>query len=393
MEQVIVKGRVTLFVGLTQLINWGITFYLLGAFGQAIGRELGWTQVMTYSGQTLSMGIMGLTSPFSGRILKHLGGKKMMASGIVLNATGCLLLAASQGPLSYWAAWVIMGAGMRLSLYDAAFAVLVDIAGPSARKSMTQVTLLGGLASVAFWPVGAWLLTVMGWRAGTVCYGLFALMSLLLLRCLPDKMSSPVTSGTQSAPSPCGLVDDSNRWSGWIYAALMALLSFLSTGISAHLPAMLAGFGVPVLIGTLWGVGQVSARLSDVFMGAKGSPLGVNMLVGGILPFCFVFSLFSFHSTVSAALFVLSYGAANGLSTLVRATLPLVMFDKHQYADKLGTLLMPSFFLSALAPAIYASLLDAMGIYDTLLFSLSVSLIITVLSVALSFRERYRQVA
>ena len=391
MELVIVKGRVTLFVGLTQLINWGITFYLLGAFGQAIGRELGWTQVMTYSGQTLAMGVMGFTSPFSGKLLRHLGGKKMMASGIVLNAIGCLLLAASQGPLSYWMSWVIMGAGMRLSLYDAAFAVLVDIAGPSARKSMTQVTLLGGLASVAFWPVGSWLLTVMGWRAGTVCYGLFALMSLLLLRCLPDKTSSPAISVTQPAPSSCGVVDDSNRWSGWIYAALMALLSFLSTGISAHLPAMLAGFGVPVLVGTLWGVGQVSARLSDVFMGAKGSPLGLNMLVGGMLPFCFVFSLFSVHSTVYAALFVLSYGAANGLSTLARATLPLILFDKHLYADKLGTLLMPSFFLSALAPAIYASLLDAMGIYGTLLFSLSISLIITILSAALSFRVRYRQ--
>lgn len=207
------------------------------------------------------------------------GRKKMMASGIVLNATGCLLLAASQGPLSYWAAWVIMGAGMRLSLYDAAFAVLVDIAGPSARKSMTQVTLLGGLASVAFWPVGAWLLTVMGWRAGTVCYGLFALMSLLLLRCLPDKMSSPVTSGTQSAPSPCGLVDDSNRWSGWIYAALMALLSFLSTGFprtSRH-ACRLRRTGIDWhTLGRRSGQRPPERR----FYGRKGSPLGVNMLVG-----------------------------------------------------------------------------------------------------------------
>ncbi|MEW6999890.1 hypothetical protein M5585_00655 [Serratia ureilytica] len=62
-----------------------------------------------------------------------------------------------------------MGIGMRLSLYDAAFAVLVNIGGATARKSIAQVTLLGGLASVVFGPLergcstcsvgdGGWLL-------------------------------------------------------------------------------------------------------------------------------------------------------------------------------------------------------------------------------------------
>ncbi|ECZ7204130.1 MFS transporter, partial [Salmonella enterica] len=53
---------------MTQLINWGITYYLLGAFGSAIANDTSWGQPLIFSGLTLAMGIMGLISPISGRL-------------------------------------------------------------------------------------------------------------------------------------------------------------------------------------------------------------------------------------------------------------------------------------------------------------------------------------
>ena len=47
-----------------------------------------------------------------------------------------------------------LGVGMRLTLYEAAFAALARIGGPEARRPMSQITLLGGLASTVFWPIG-----------------------------------------------------------------------------------------------------------------------------------------------------------------------------------------------------------------------------------------------
>ena len=273
-----------------------------------------------------------------------------------------------------------MGIGMRLSLYDAAFAVLVNLAGPTARKSITQVTLLGGLASVAFWPIGEGLLSLLGWRWGVGCYSLFALISILLCISLPDNKRERGVAPRESTEQGIQHLERDYLKCG-LYAALMALLSFLSTGISTHLPLILASAGVPVLVGSLWGVGQVSARLADIAMGSRGSALGLNLIVGILLPCCFMISLLGQTSIVGTGLFVLGYGAVNGLSTLVRATLPLTLFDPRLYASRMGTLLMPSFFLSALAPSLYASFRERFGDTGMLIISLVFACVAAIIAI------------
>jgi len=376
------NSKITWCVGLTQLINWGITYYLLGAFGSAIADDTEWGQPLIFSGLTLAMGIMGLISPISGRLLTLMGGRKVLQLGALLNGLGCLLLATSHSFHIYLLAWLVMGIGMRLSLYDAAFAVLVNLAGPTARKSITQVTLLGGLASVAFWPIGDGLLGLLGWRWGVSCYSLFALISIMLCFSLPDNRREPGAPLRQPTDQNIQRLDRDYLKCG-LYAALMALLSFLSTGISTHLPLILASAGVPVFVGSLWGVGQVSARLGDIAMGSRGSALRLNLVVGILLPCCFIISLLGQASVLGTSLFVLGYGAINGLSTLVRATLPLTLFDPGLYASRMGTLLMPSFFLSALAPSLYASFRERFGDTGMLVISLTFACVAAIIAIGI----------
>src|SRR5436853_220343 len=61
-------------------------------------------------------------------------------------------------------AWLLLGAGMGLGLYDAAFATLGRIYGDAARRSITGITLLAGFASTIGWPLTAWGLESIGWR-------------------------------------------------------------------------------------------------------------------------------------------------------------------------------------------------------------------------------------
>lgn len=136
--------------------------------------------------------------------------------------------------------------------------------------------------------------------------------------------------------------------------------------------------------GTCWflmGVGQVSARLGDIAMGSRGSALGLNLIVGILLPCCFMISLLGQTSIVGTGLFVLGYGAVNGLSTLVRATLPLTLFDPRLYASRMGTLLMPSFFLSALAPSLYASFRERFGDTGMLIISLVFACVAAIIAI------------
>lgn len=56
--------------------------------------------------------------------------------------------------VGWYGAWLLTGVGMRLSLYDALFAAVVNLYGQQARKTISQITLAGGLASALFWPLG-----------------------------------------------------------------------------------------------------------------------------------------------------------------------------------------------------------------------------------------------
>lgn len=53
-------------LGLSQLINWGVSFYLLGAFGPAMAKDLGWSGQQVTAGLSVAMVVMGLVSPFTG---------------------------------------------------------------------------------------------------------------------------------------------------------------------------------------------------------------------------------------------------------------------------------------------------------------------------------------
>lgn len=377
-------GRTVFCIGMTQFINWGITFYMPGVFGGAIMLDTGWSPVFTFSGLTIAMLVMGLVSPLTGALIARTGGRTMMMAGTFAIIIGCFLMAFTHSRTSWVAVWLLMGAGMRLALYDAAFALLVENAGTGARRAITLVTLLGGLASVAFWPAGAALLHVTDWRHAIIIYGCAGIVSLLFLSAVPAGHWHKPPVARQPALTAIGPAEDRKTFiSGLWYASLIALISFVSTGVSTHFPQILTAYSMPAVTGMLWGVGQVSARLLDVTSGARTSAVRLSLVTGILLPFCFLTGLAGNVTPVATAIFILSYGTVNGLSTVVKAVLPLALFDPQQYARKTGVLLPPAFFLAALAPSAYAMLLERYGVPGTLLLSAIFTLFITTISIVI----------
>src|SRR5438552_16711191 len=103
-----------------------------------------------------------------------------MTLGTMLVSAGLLALAHVHGEAAYLAVWVFLGLGMRLCLYDAAFAALVQVAPSRGRKAISSLTLFGAFASSVFWVVGHALEGQVGWRHTLV---LFSLITLVV--CLP----------------------------------------------------------------------------------------------------------------------------------------------------------------------------------------------------------------
>jgi hypothetical protein len=388
----LIARRSVLCLGLSQLVCWGISYYLIGAFGDLIAVDTGWSPSVVYGGFSAALLMMGLSSPHVGRAIDRHGGRAVMVLGSGVTALGCAGLALAEHVVAYYAAWVCLGLAMRMTLYDAVFAALARIAGAAAKRPISQVTLLGGLASTVFWPIGHALAEPLGWRGAVFAYAGFALLTIPLHLALPSGRTAPPPEALPKSPAAPGEAGGSRRLAAALYALIATLTSFLNSGLSAHMIAMLAGLGMAaglaVWIATLRGIGQSSARLCEVVSGSRLHPLTLGVLATALLPVAFLAGLFSGQLVIAGVAFAFLYGAGNGLVTIVRGTLPLVLFEPRAYGSLVGRLLAPSFILAALAPLAYAVVIENFG--DLAAFALSAAVAALVLGAAVTLRLRFR---
>ncbi|MGX1108220.1 MULTISPECIES: MFS transporter [Bradyrhizobium] len=374
-----IARRVVIALGLAQLISWGATYYLIGGFGEQIPADLGWSRDIVYGGFAAALLVMGVTSPLAGRWVDRSGGRQVMVAGAVINALGCAGLAVSHQIGSHFASWIVLGLGMRLTLYDAAFAALARIGGPEARRAMSGITLLGGLAATVFWPLGHTLSDHFGWRIAVLAYAGIALLTIPLHLLIPNQRFAGVPGSAVASRQPRAVGRRQLAAASGLYAVIMTGANFLNAGMSAHMIAVLTGLGltvtIAVWIATLRGIGQSAARLCEVLFGGRIDPLGLNLMACLIMPLSFIAGLFSGSAREMGIAFALLYGACNGILTITKGTLPLILFDHRSYGTLVGRLIVPSFILPAAAPLIYAIVIDRFGDASALYLSTGLALV------------------
>ncbi len=385
-------GRWTIvWLGLSQLVCWGITYYLIGALGELIAADLGWSRSLVYGGFSAALLVMGLSSPLVGRLIDRYGGRLVMALGSGLIALGCAALALVHEVWAYYATWAELGLAMRCTLYDAAFAALARIGGPHARRPISQITLLGGLASTVFWPITHVLAEHFGWRGAVLAYTGVALLTIPLHLAIPTGRYGDLPAGQAPERPHLAQSRPDRLLAGSLYALIVTLTNVLNSGMSAHMIGILGGLGlaasVAVWVATLRGIGQSSARLCEVLFGGRLHPLTLNLVAALVLPVCFAAGLASGQLIAAAIAFALVYGAGNGILTITRGTLPLVLFDHRTYGALVGRLLVPSFLLSAVAPLGFALVIERLGDASALVLSILIAL--TTLAAAIVLKLRF----
>lgn len=374
-------------LGLSQLVLWGVSYYLVAVFGEPIAAEMGWSRPFVWGGFSAALTVMGVSSSSIGRLIDRHGGRPVMTAGSCLVAAGCLGLATARGPVLYYGAWLLLGLAMRMSLYDAAFATLARIGGAAARRSISQITLLGGLASTVLWPIGQGLAEAVGWRWALVVYAGLALLTVPLHLSIPPERFDHAVAPNGIVVPPLAVTATQFRLAAGLFVATVTLTTVLNSAMSSQMISILgglgAGTGAAVWLGTLRGVGQSSARLGEVLFGSRLSPLTLGVIAAALVPVGFLLGIWGGVSVIAGAGFAILYGAGNGLGTIVRGTQPLVLFEPRDYGSLVGRLLTPSFFLSALSPIAFAALIDRWGAGAAIQLSLWIAVAILVLSVAL----------
>ncbi|MEM7751614.1 MAG: MFS transporter, partial [Pseudomonadota bacterium] len=167
-------------LGITQIVSWGTTLYALAVLAGPIGSDTGWSPSIVFGGLSIGLLVSGAISTWTGYLLDTRGARSIMSIGSILNALGLVALAYAPDKWTYLAAWAFLGISMRFTLYDAAFAALVQITPQNGRRAISFLTLWGGFASTIFWPIGHALNEAVGWRETCL---IFAVLNLLV--CLP----------------------------------------------------------------------------------------------------------------------------------------------------------------------------------------------------------------
>lgn len=364
-------GQVIAALGITQIVGWGTTHYMPAVLAAPTATGLGLSPTAVLGAFSWGLLVAGLTARPAGRMIDRHGARIVMSLASAIASAGLLVLAISDGLAGLLLGWTLIGLALRSILYDGAFAALTALAGAGARRAISLLTLLGGLASTAFWPIGVWLDAELGWRTTLVVYA-----ALNLLVCLPlhwrfagggVRAAPSASASAASAPahSGLGLSDSQRRTALWLLGATFTLHAFVASTMSAHLVMLLDGLGlgtaVVVSAAALMGIAQVIARLVEMFLQSRFSSVALAPPSVALLPAGFIVALVWPGAAPAAALFVILYGCANGLMTIVRGSLPLAVFGSRGYGELLGTVAGPALAVAALAPVAFSALVQATG--------------------------------
>src|SRR5271166_3344150 len=139
-------------LGATQTLAWASSYYLTAIIADPVSRDLGLPRTVFFAVFSAALLLTALLGPAVGRAIDLRGGRPVLVLSNLVLAAGLLLLAASHGLVVLSVAWVVLGAGMALGLYDTAFATLAGLYGGNARGAITGITLIAGFASTVGWP-------------------------------------------------------------------------------------------------------------------------------------------------------------------------------------------------------------------------------------------------
>lgn len=354
-------------LGVVQILAWGSSYYLLAVLARPIARDTGWSYALVIGGVSLGLLVAGAVSIRVGRAIEARGGRRVLAASAMLLAAGLALMAAAPSLLVYFAAWILIGAGMGAGLYDAAFSTLGRLYGAGARSAITQLTLWGGFASTACWPLSAWLVEAVGWRGACLAYaGLHLAVTLPLVLLMIPREASRLPAVDPHAAAVAGTAPGRALLAG-LLAAVLTSAGAIAAIWSVHLIEILRAGGIglaaAVALGALVGPAQVGARVVEMASGGRHHPIWTLAVAAALI----AAGLALLWSGVGAlAIAMVAYGAGNGVWSIARGTLPLALFGAHGYAVLMGRLAMPSLLAQALAPSAGALLIERLGAEATL---------------------------
>ena len=350
-------------LALTLVISWGSLYYAFALLVRPMQAELQASNAALMGAYSLGLLVWGLATGVVGALLPRIGGRVLMTVGSLLAGLMFHALGRVESVLATCIVWCGLGLAMAMTLYEPAFAIVVQACPADRRRNITVLALAGGLASSVFWPLTAALVEHLGWRGAASALG-----GLQLLLCAPlhaallpggarnAATGAPAHATASAEPAPRRVLA--------LLALAFSVNGFVTAALAMHVIPLLesrgAAPGTAVMLAACIGPMQVLGRALEFMSGGALDARRLGLLALGLIPLALGALWLAAWQPLLCGLFIAAYGAGLGLMTIVRATTPLALFGPERYAALSGTLGTPALLARAAGPMGAAWLLGAL---------------------------------
>ncbi len=369
--------RVVGALALSEIVSWGILYYVFGVLVPPMQAELGWSQGLLGGAFSLALFVSALLAVPVGRWLQRHGPRGLMTLGSCAGALLVLGWSYVEDPLVFYALFLALGFPLASTLYEAAFAALIGFLGSGRRTDLALLvlTIVAGLASTVFVPLTQALVEQHGWR--TTLRILAAVLALLTIPLhalvLPGAPPAQASVGADGARASEAELEPRRLR---LVAIAFALATVAGTALGVYLVPILqeqgASTGFAAFVAGLIGVGQVLGRIGFTWLRPRYAlaswsvvlfaPCAIGLVLLALEP-----------STVVAALAVFLFSVAAGAQTLGRAAWTLALFPVASFARANGVIGRWSLFGRAGAPLALGAAHDLLGTHSPGLVTLALA--------------------
>ena len=355
-------------LGVTQIMGYGSLMYAYAVLLPPMAEDFGLSLSSIFGILSLGLFFGGLVSPLAGSLVDRFGGRWVMVCGSLAAGAALVSLGFVQGRYSLFAAILLAEAAGMFVLYNVAFASVARLQlGLPPQRSISVITLFGGVASTIFWPLTLWLYTLVGWQTTWVVLGLAYLVVSLPIHFLAlggpmrelggetakTSMDWPELTGPLRRKGMIWMVV-SFIFSGYLMGAVMTLW-VTNVQDLGHTAAMAA------LAGAVIGPFKTVGRFFEMMVSRALYPLMTYALSLGLMMAGFLM-LLGLGMTVPGVIVAAAlYGMGDGIKTIARGTLPLALFGARGYGARLGWISFVQMGVNASAPFLFAFLTQSFG--------------------------------
>lgn len=347
------NGLIAVFA-VTQTVGYGVLYYAFSVLITPIAADLHIDTAQVSAALTISVLVAAGAAIPVGRWLDRHGGRALMTAGSVLGVVAVAAWSQVHTVGELYAVFVLIGLASAMSLYEAAFSILVATTAPARLDAaLLTVTIVAGFASSIFFPLTGALTTAVGWRNALLI--LAAVLAVTAIPghviAVPDAQVHRVSTPGRSGAGIAEALRDNGFWrlglafvlhSAAVSAVGVLLVTFLrQLGHSATIAATLAG---------LLGVLSVTGRLMTTALARRRGMASIAAAVFAVQAVGAAALPYIGSGLAGAAACVTAFGLGFGVATIARPAIVAARYGTARYAGIAGALTLPITLAKAVAP-------------------------------------------